>query len=123
MAAWKRTASSASWLRWMSRVGVRSAPPPNQLWVVAMKRVFMWTAGTRGLTMWAIRLMPVATKRGSSSAPGMVAAISGVKVPCTRLMWTPHFSKKRPPRMKPITPPPPAGRSQGFSSKRPGAPG
>ena len=32
-----------------SSTGVRSPPPPNQLLVVAMKRVFMCTAGTRGL--------------------------------------------------------------------------
>ena len=37
-----------------------SPPPPNQLFVVAMKRVFICTAGTRGLTGWQIRLMPVA---------------------------------------------------------------
>ena len=39
----------------------------------------MCTAGTCGLAMWATRLMPVAKKRGSSSAPGMVLANSGEK--------------------------------------------
>ena len=56
---------------------MRSAPPPNQRLVVVRKRVFMWTAGTCGLAMCATRLIPVAKKRGSSSAPWMVAANSG----------------------------------------------
>ena len=36
-----------------------------------------------GLTICATRLTPVAKKRGSSAAPGMVLANSGSKVPCT----------------------------------------
>lgn len=100
--------------------GVRSPPPPNQLLVVAMKRVFMCTAGTRGLRMWAIRLTPVAKNRGSSSAPGMDLAISGVKVPNTVETWTPTFSNRRPCIID-MTPPPPAARSQGLRTNRPGS--
>ena len=87
-----------------------------------MKRVFMCTAGTRGLVMCAIRLMPVAKKRGSSSAPGMVRAKSDENSPCTVETWTPTFSNRRP-RITDMTPPPPAGRSHGVRSNRPGAPG
>src|SRR5438309_418156 len=61
--------------------GLRSAPPPNQRLVVVRKRVFMCTAGTCGFAMWATRLMPVAKKRGSSSAPGMDLANSGLNCP------------------------------------------
>ena len=68
-AAWKASASGASCDRCSASKGVRSPPPPNQLWVVAIKRVFMCTAGTRGLRMWAIRLTPVAKKRRSCSVP------------------------------------------------------
>ena len=57
MAAWKATVSGASWLRWTSSMGVRSAPPPNQLSAVDRNRVFMCTVGTRGLSGWMIRLM------------------------------------------------------------------
>ncbi len=84
-----------------------------------MKRVFICTAGTRGEHRWAIRLTPVAKKRGSVSVPGMVLANSGENSPCTVETWTPTFSKKRP-CIIPITPPPPASRVQGFSSNRPG---
>src|SRR3712207_5172238 len=63
--------------------GLRSAPPPNQRRVVVRKRVFMWTAGTCGFAMCATRLMPVAKKLGSSSAPGMLFANSGEKRPAT----------------------------------------
>jgi hypothetical protein len=41
-------------------IGVRSAPPPNHDLVVAMKRVFMCTAGTLGERMWATSEIPVA---------------------------------------------------------------
>ena len=64
---------AATWLRRLSRTGVRSAPPPNQRLVVTRKRVFMCTAGTCGFAMCATRLMPVAKKRGSSPAPWMTA--------------------------------------------------
>ena len=37
----------------------------------------------RGERMWAIRLMPVAKNRGSSSVPGMVLAKSGANSPWT----------------------------------------
>ena len=82
----------------------------------------MCTAGTRGLTRWAMRLTPVATKRGSSFAPGMPAAISGVNVPCTSLMCRPTFSKKRPCR-NPITPPPPGLALPGSQLEAPGRSG
>ena len=48
---------------------MRSAPPPNQRFVVARKRVFMCTAGTCGFAICATRLIPVAKKLGSSPAP------------------------------------------------------
>ena len=35
---------------------MRSAPPPNQAFEVAIMRVFMCTAGMRGLCRWAISL-------------------------------------------------------------------
>jgi hypothetical protein len=38
-------------------MGVRSAPPPNQLSAVDRKRVFMCTVGTRGERGCTIRLM------------------------------------------------------------------
>src|SRR5215469_18705688 len=79
IAAWNSTASSASWLRCSSSVGVRSAPPPNQLTPVERKRVFMCTVGTRGESGWTIRLMLADTYVGSASAPGMVLAVSGEK--------------------------------------------
>ena len=66
----------------------------------------MWTAGTCGLAMWATRLMPVAKKLGSSSAPGMVAANSGEKRPPTVETLTPTFSNTAP-FICPRTPPPP----------------
>ena len=53
-------------LRCASKVGLRSAPPPNQLSVVTIMRVFICTAGTCGFCICAIRLMPLAQKRGSS---------------------------------------------------------
>jgi hypothetical protein len=61
MAAWNSTASSASWLRCSSSMGVRSAPPPNQLSAVDRKRVFMCTVGQRGLRGWTIRLIEAET--------------------------------------------------------------
>src|SRR6185503_10141393 len=94
--------------------GLRSAPPPNQRFVVARKRVFIWTAGTCGLAMWATRLMPVAKKLGSCSAPWMVAANSGLKRPPTVETLTPTFSNTLP-FISPRTPPPP---SDPFGSSR-----
>ena len=61
MAAWKATASSASWLRCSSIIGVRSAPPPNQLTEVERNRVFMCTVGTRGDSGCTMRLIEAET--------------------------------------------------------------
>ena len=58
--------------------------------VIARKRVFMCTAGTCGLAMWATRLMPVAKKLGSSSAPGIERANSSLKRPPTVETLTPN---------------------------------
>ncbi len=66
----------------------------------------MWTAGTCGLAMWATRLMPVAKKLGSSSAPGMLLANSGLNAPPTVETLTPTFSNTLP-VIWPRTPPPP----------------
>ena len=74
MARWKSRASGSLCRRRRSRTGVRSAPPPNHWRVVTTMRVFMCTAGTCGLTGWAISEMPEAQKAGSSSAPGNLAA-------------------------------------------------
>ena len=86
--------------------GLRSAPPPNQRLVVVRKRVFIWTAGTCGLAMCATRLIPVAKKLGSSAAPGMLAANSGLNRPPTVETLTPTFSNTLP-AICPRTPPPP----------------
>ena len=59
-------------------------------------RVFMCTAGTLGLCGWAISEMPLAQKRGSSSAPGICLRNSGENSPCTVEVCTPTFSKTRP---------------------------
>ena len=82
-----------------------------------MKRVFMCAVGTCGLDGWAITLIPVAKKRGSSAAPRMFLANSGAKAPCTVETWTAAFSNTRP-AIRPMTPPPPSGLDQGLSSKR-----
>ena len=126
MAAWKSTVSGSSWVRLRSSTGVRSAPPPNHCRLVTTMRVFMWTAGTCGLCRWAISEMPLAQKRGSSSAPGMSLRNSGENSPWTVEMWTPTFSKTRP-FICAMTPPPPVAplwsvRCQGVLTKRPGAP-
>ena len=71
------------WVRSSASTGVRSPPPPNQLFVVAMKRVFMWPVGACGFFGCTITLTPVAKKRGSSSAPCIDACISGVNSPST----------------------------------------
>jgi len=89
--------------------------------VVVRKRVLKWTAGTCGLAMWATRLIPVAKKRGSSSAPGIEAANSGEKLPPTVETLTPTFSNTLP-VICPRTPPPPGEpsgsvRSHGIISK------
>src|SRR5690606_20146405 len=99
-------------------MGVRSEPPPNQLFVVTRKRVFICTAGTFGDCICATRDMPEAQKRPSSAAPGICLRNSGENSPWTVEMFTPTFSKTRP-RMMLITPPPPPGRSQALRSKRP----
>ena len=96
MAAWKAMLSGSSCVRRRSSTGVRSAPPPNQLFVVTTMRVFMCTAGTCGFCGCAITEMPEAQKRGSSSAPGICARNSGANSPCTVETWTPTFSKTRP---------------------------
>ncbi len=51
--------------------------------------------------------MPEAQKRGSLSAPGICAANSGGKVPCTVEVWQPTFSNTRP-VISAMTPPPPS---------------
>ncbi len=81
----------------------------------------MCTAGTCGLAMCATRLMPVAKKSGSSSAPGICFANSGEKRPPTVETLTPTFSNTVP-VICPRTPPPPGVpsssiRSQGINSK------
>src|SRR5262245_45087632 len=126
MAAWKASVSGSSWVRRRSSTGVRSAPPPNHAFVVTTKRVFMWTAGTCGLCMWAISEMPEAQKRGSSAAPGMSLRNSGANSPNTVDTWTPTFSNTRP-FISDITPPPPSrplwsARLHGRRTKRPAAP-
>ena len=81
MAPWNASVSGSSCVRRQSSTGVRSAPPPNQVLVVATKRVFMCTAGTLGFQGWAITEMPEAQKRGSAEAPGICLANSGANVP------------------------------------------
>ena len=85
----------------------------------------MCTAGTWGECMWATSEMPEAQKRGSSSAPGMEAANSGAKLPCTVEMLTPTFSNTRPFMIDMVPPPPGAPswlvRCQLLRSNRPGA--
>ena len=81
----------------------------------------MWTAGTCGFAMCATRLIPVAKKLGSSSAPWMLAANSGEKRPPTVETFTPTFSKTLP-FICPRTPPPPGApsgsvRSHGVNAK------
>ena len=81
----------------------------------------MCTAGTCGLAMCATRLIPVAKKRGSSSAPGIEAANSSLKRPPTVETLTPTFSNTLP-FICPRTPPPPGEpslsvRSHGMKSK------
>src|SRR6185437_7982517 len=122
MAAWKSLASSASWLRCSSTIGVRSAPPPNQLTAVDRKRVFMCTVGTRGERGWTIRLIEAETYEASVSVPGMVAAISGEKRAVAAEVCTPAFSNSRPLKKPPMPPPTPVSRVQGLSSKRPNDP-
>ena len=78
-----------------------------------MKRVFICTAGTRGLRICATNEIPVARKRGSSSAPDICLRNSGLNSPQTVETFTPTFSKTRP-RITLITPPPPSGRSQAL---------
>ena len=56
--------------------------------------------------MCATRLIPVAKKRGSVSAPGIELANSGEKVPATVDTFTPTFSNTFP-TICPRTPPPP----------------
>ena len=66
----------------------------------------MCTAGTCGLRIWATSEMPLAQKRGSSSAPGTcLARIPATNCPYTVETLTPTFSNTRP-RMIDITPPP-----------------
>ena len=87
-------------------------------------RVFMCTAGTFGLRMWAISEMPEAQKVGSSSAPGICLRNSGENSPWTVEVWTPTFSNRRPCIID-MTPPPPfsSSRVHSLRSKRPaGAP-
>src|SRR3954451_10241839 len=125
MAAWNASVSGSSWVRRRSSTGVRSAPPPNQGFVVTTKRVFMCTVGTLGFQGWAISEIPEAQKRGSSSEPGIWPRNSGAIVPCTVEMWTPAFSNTRP-RSIAISPPPPgapawSARAHGVRSNRPGA--
>ena len=125
MAAWKATVSGSSCVRRRSSTGVRSAPPPNQGFVVTTKRVFMCTVGTFGFQGWAMSEMPPAQKRGSWSEPGIWPRNSGANSPCTVETCTPTFSNTRP-RIIDMTPPPPGAplwslRSHGLRSKRPGS--
>ena len=71
IAAWKATASGKSCCAGRPAAASGRRRRRTSPWWCTMKRVFMCTAGTRGLRMWAISEMPVAKKRGSSSAPGM----------------------------------------------------
>ena len=111
--------------RRLSSVGVRSAPPPNQVLVVRTRRVFICTVGTCGLQGWAITETPAAQKRGSFAAPGIWPANSSGKAPWTVEQCAPIFSNRRP-RSIAIRPPPPGAplgsvRSHGSIAKRPGA--
>src|ERR1043166_4600618 len=112
MAAWKASVSGSSCVRRRSSTGVRSAPPPNHALVVTTKRVFMCTAGTCGLHMWAMSETPDAQKRGSSAAPGMSLRNSGANSPNTVETFTPTFSNRRP-RSVAIMPPPPGAPGGG----------
>ncbi len=103
---------------------MRSAPPPNQPWVVTSIRVLKCAAGTRGLAMCATTLMPLAQKRGSSAAPGICPRNSGEKAPQTVETLTPTFSNTVP-RSSEIAPPPPSepssvGRRHSVRAKRAG---
>ena len=133
MAAWKASVSGSSCVRRALSTGVKSAPPPNQDFVVTTKRVFMCTAGTCGFCRCAISEIPEAKKRGSASAPGMSLRNSGANSPKTVETCTPTFSNTRP-FIIDMTPPPPGPplwsvRLQGVRTKRPacrsasGAPG
>ena len=96
MAAWKARVSGSSCVRRRSSTGVRSAPPPNQGFVVTTKRVFMWTVGTFGFHGWAMSEMPAAKKRGSSSEPGIWPRNSGSNSPWTVETWTPDLLEDAP---------------------------
>ena len=90
-------------------------------------RVFMCAVGAFGFSGWAMKEMPDAQKRGSTSAPGMAFANSGAKVPCTVEVWQPIFSKTRPSVRSAMVPPPPSSpswfaRVHGFFWNLPGGP-
>src|ERR1043165_6582694 len=124
IAAWNAAVSGSSCVRRRSSTGVKSAPPPNQAFVVTTKRVFMCPAGTCGLCGCAISEMPDAQKRGSSAAPGIWPWNSGANSPCTVETCTPTFSNTRP-FIIDMTPPPPglpewSVRAHGVRTKRPG---
>ena len=76
MAAWKSFESWSSCVRLRFSTGVRSPPPPNQPFDVTTMRVFMWPVGALGFVGCAMKDMPLAQKRGSSSAPGICLANS-----------------------------------------------
>ena len=77
MAAWKSAVSGWSCTRRRSSTGVRSAPPPNQVLVVTMKRVFMWTAGTKGFHGWMMSEMPRRPEARVFLGPGDLLAELG----------------------------------------------
>ena len=91
-----------------------SPPPPNQCFVVTRKRVLKCAAGTRGLRRCATREIPVAKKRGSSSAPAICLRNSGENSPCTVETLTPTFSKTRP-RISPMRRRRPRAASRGSA--------
>ncbi len=92
--------------------GFKSDPPPNhQACGVQNMRVFMCRAGAWGFCICATRLMPDAQNRGSRSMPGTPRAAiarcaASPKTPWTVDVFTPTFSKTRPPRITDIRPPP-----------------
>ena len=110
-----------------SRVGLRSAPPPNQLSVVTIMRVFICTAGTCGILHMGDQADAGGPEARILAAPFTCLAKSGEKAPCTVETCTPTFSNSRP-RIMPITPPPwsspgAAGRLPGVADKAAGRAG
>lgn len=76
MAAWKSGRRMVLHTAAVQR-GVGSAPPPNQVFVVTMKRVFMCTAGTKGFHGWMMSEMPEAQARIPPRRRNLLAELGG----------------------------------------------